>query len=749
MKNIKIFVSYHKESKIIKNSIITPIHVGAANSSIYLDILRDDSGDNISHKNDRYNELTAQYWAWKNIDADYYGFMHYRRHFAFKDIPQSVELSGFMSFPYVTDAYIENIGLDEKTISECIGDCDIVLPQKGGNASVHFLNNEVQYSGAPYHNAEDFYVMCELIVELYPDYAEAVEVFKQSAGSYWCNMFIFRKHIFQSYCAWLFSILEELEERVATAFLSEQEKRMGYFSERLLNVYVIHLLKMKPETKTKYLQWTFVEYDTFKSDLIPAFSDNNVPVTVSCNEYYMPFLGVMLSSMLEHASKEYNYDIIVMQYRAKAEDVTELKRHTRLLYKLVGNYPNASIRFADVSALLGDTEFPLTSHFSVETYFRLFLPKLLPDYDKVVYLDADMVICGDVSKLYNVDLNGNILAAAHDPITAGSKKALVFNKGDYFENLGIKSIYDYFQAGVLVIDLKKMAEDDLCEKMVEFATTHDCEFVDQDVLNYFCQGKVQYIDLSWNVEITPDVLEIAKYAPADMWKEYQYARKNAEIYHFCGVDKPWNDPTIDYSEVFWEAARKTYWYEYLFAAMLKRAAFTTSKGILRTYSEKVDAIARPLRKAYSELAKIGKTDDIASAILAELEDSITVITRIEATDNFIFYGGGNMCKLILLYFDELGMEYPAAIWDRAARPGQRLFGIPVLQPDFISLDGRDGDTLCVITIESQRISDAVKRSFNESGFSDIIDNRGIMQVLSRKLWLKLEEERKAEGGGLT
>ena len=78
-------ISVHKESYIPKNKYFVPIHVGAANSKVNLNITRDDSGDNISQFNKHFCELTAQYWAWKNSDAEFYGFMHYRRFFAFKD----------------------------------------------------------------------------------------------------------------------------------------------------------------------------------------------------------------------------------------------------------------------------------------------------------------------------------------------------------------------------------------------------------------------------------------------------------------------------------------------------------------------------------------------------------------------------------------------------------------------------------------------------------------------------------------
>ncbi|MBO7299442.1 MAG: DUF4422 domain-containing protein [Kiritimatiellae bacterium] len=86
MKNIRIFVTYHDDHYRIKSNILEPIQTGCINAPKLFDgMLRDDIGDNISDKNDKYCELSAQYWVWKNYDKvgvpDYIGFMHYRRHF--------------------------------------------------------------------------------------------------------------------------------------------------------------------------------------------------------------------------------------------------------------------------------------------------------------------------------------------------------------------------------------------------------------------------------------------------------------------------------------------------------------------------------------------------------------------------------------------------------------------------------------------------------------------------------------------
>ena len=300
----------------------------------------------------------------------------------------------------------------------------------------------------------------------------------------------------------------------------------------------------------------------------------------------------------------------------------------------------------------------------------------------------------------------------------------------------------------MLIDLKKISEDNLCEEMIEYASTHDCDLVDQDVLNLFCQGKVKFIDNKWNVDVNNIAMKVIPYAPAAMWKEYQRNRENAYIYHFAGADKPWNNPTLDKADIFWEAARKTMWYEIILEDLIGSSTFFR-RGIvaksnpalarLSLWPDDVAGMVIPIVKAYSELSSIG----MSHALLETIKDADDKYEEQTSGKQILFYGAGNCCRQILLYFDEIGLRYPSSIWDRAARKGQRLFGIPVLTPDFASLNGCD-DTVCIITIESKSISSAVKAELKKNGFTNIIENQEIMRTLSRRLWMKLEEQLKIE-----
>ena len=130
-KKIKILVAYHKDDIFPLEDVYFPIHVGKSISSIDLGIQGDDDGENISNKNPFYCELTAIYWAWKNIKADYYGLCHYRRYISFSSNKYSSSLSehdnGCVPEKYLDgENVIEKYGLDPKTMSETIKEYDLI-----------------------------------------------------------------------------------------------------------------------------------------------------------------------------------------------------------------------------------------------------------------------------------------------------------------------------------------------------------------------------------------------------------------------------------------------------------------------------------------------------------------------------------------------------------------------------------------------------------------------------------------------
>ncbi|MFI3277251.1 MAG: DUF4422 domain-containing protein [Rikenellaceae bacterium] len=231
MTRIKILVCTHKKSFLKSDDIYTPIHVGAEGSDLELNILKDNTGDNISAKNYCYCELTAQYWAWKNLkDVDYIGLCHYRRYFNFYKRGTS-----FCYYTLIRDE-IDSLNLDVPNISTLFSKHDIVLAKP----MVSKYSLHVGYCLS--HFSKDIRIIEQIIAEKHPQYTHSVKHILHNCNRLSpYNMYIMKWSEFDKYCNWLFPILKEAEARIDISNYDDAQKRVyGYLAERLLNLYVYH-----------------------------------------------------------------------------------------------------------------------------------------------------------------------------------------------------------------------------------------------------------------------------------------------------------------------------------------------------------------------------------------------------------------------------------------------------------------------------------------------------------------------------
>ncbi len=238
--NINIFIAYHKQFPIINTRCLIPIQVGRILSDEKLNMIGDDTGDNISVKNPNYCELTALYWMWKNVQADYYGLFHYRRFFNFKNTNDRF----FLNFSNKT---CKKFGWTDEDITRYCMNYDVVSAplydvhppnESNKNISVYELFNIS-------HNITDLDKTINIIKTKYPDYLKTAEEYLSQKKSSYFNMVIMKKEIFQNYCEWLFSILFELENRISISKNEYQSRVFGFIGERLLNIYLNNLRQEK------------------------------------------------------------------------------------------------------------------------------------------------------------------------------------------------------------------------------------------------------------------------------------------------------------------------------------------------------------------------------------------------------------------------------------------------------------------------------------------------------------------------
>lgn len=240
---IAIFIVCHKPTHILKNSLFVPIQVGSALSDWRGEgMIYDNEGDNISEKNPEYCELTAQYWAWKNAECDYYGFFHYRRYFSFNSIHR-IRSDGSVRIKRGTYPYIEvddirgdltPYHLDEVWMQKIIREFDLVTVLR------ERINTTVYRQFCQYHPKESLDLVLDILTKKYPEYTLAAQKYMTSKEIYYMNMYIMKKDLFQKYMEWLFDILTEFESEKCVEVTKNQKhvpRLIGYLAERLFGVF--------------------------------------------------------------------------------------------------------------------------------------------------------------------------------------------------------------------------------------------------------------------------------------------------------------------------------------------------------------------------------------------------------------------------------------------------------------------------------------------------------------------------------
>lgn len=244
-----ILVCCHKPAEIPDNEILLPIHCGKDLSDAELGMTGDNTGDNISVKNPNYCELTALYWAWKNLTGvRYIGLYHYRRYFLFSFWKEQKRLFHRNVSINVPDWSHNN--LSETAVKKILDRYDIILakPQRFP------ISLARQYISC--HRAMDLEVTRDAIYNLSPEYLCSYDHIMTETGKLSeCNMFITKWDIFNDYCKWLFSIMSYIEQHLAISEDPYQKRVFGFIAERLLNVYCYH-----HNLKVKYKYICFINH---------------------------------------------------------------------------------------------------------------------------------------------------------------------------------------------------------------------------------------------------------------------------------------------------------------------------------------------------------------------------------------------------------------------------------------------------------------------------------------------------------
>lgn len=608
---IRIFVSAHKPVELFDSQVFQPVQVGASRTDErFIWALRDDEGGNISDLNPMYCELTTQYWAWKNVDADYIGFCHYRRYFDFSDTSHEENAYGEVMDDYIDVVSQREYMLEDAHIRKVVKNYDVITTPVEDIRSYMGENSTIrsQYDAAPKLFVEDLDRVIDILVARHPEYEQDAKAFLAGHTGRFCNMFIMKKEIFRDYCAWLFPLLEEFVASADMNLYSKEGLRTpGHLAERLLNIYLLHHERIGAGWKMKQLQCVhFTKPDRYYLPMALSCENDDrpvVPVVFASDNNYVPMVTTTIYSMLKNASDAYRYDIVVLHEGIEWENQERMKA-------FFGQFENAGLQFCDVSRFVDQYELTTNNpHISNETYYRFLIQELLPYYSKVLYLDSDLIVKGDVAELFSVDLGDNLLAAVRDVDYCGNLNMKDGARMRYTkEVLGMHQPYDYFQAGVLVLNTKAMRKLHPMEKWLEFASDDRYIYNDQDILNAHCQGRVKYLDYDWNVmtDCFGRIGNVFSFAPCAIFDAFNDSRNHEKIAHYAGAQKPWKVMGCDRFDLYWEYAKDTPFYVQL-SSMLHAEAVKQMMAEQAAIDDHECVVSEdsPLRRVVDPIAPFG------------------------------------------------------------------------------------------------------------------------------------------------
>ena len=298
-----------------------------------------------------------------------------------------------------------------------------------------------------------------------------------------------------------------------------------------------------------------------------------VPIFFATDDNYVPFLAVAMTSLLVNASKNHFYKIYILTTSLKREYAEQLQ----LIVKDCAP-DNASLDFVSLRDEMEKSQgaFHLRHYYSRETYCRIFIPRFFPQYEKVLYLDCDIVVTGDISELYNTEIGDNLVAAAPEEVMADFD---VY--GTYVEKaLGI-SRNKYFSAGILLINAELYRKENIEGKFIELMNRFVFRVTqDEDYLNVLCKDRVKWLPVDWNK---------SAYALEDHPK---FDPTKLKIIHYKINWKPWHYDDVLYEEYFWMYAQQTFLYD----------------NILKIKASYTDDLKQRDQVQFVELAKMAEDD---------------------------------------------------------------------------------------------------------------------------------------------
>jgi len=313
------------------------------------------------------------------------------------------------------------------------------------------------------------------------------------------------------------------------------------------------------------------DLDPFKVENDVIDENEAINVVFAVNESYVQYLSVTLQSILFNKKCPNTIRAYILHEHLSNGSLNYFHKLERADFQVVP---------ISVSKFVKEYNLKPRNHIGVEMYYRLFISDVLPDVNKIIYLDADLVVNTDLIDLYRINLDEKIMGAVYNGTINHSAKKIIAKIGT--------DPRKYINSGVLLIDVQKFKNNNIKSQCLEILTGNEnFSNPDQDALNKVCDGKILLLPLKWNYIWLYNLL-YSKEKDEEFKKYCEYYMENCSsplIIHYAGKDKPWNsergyvNPKL--YDIFWNYAAQSPYYKKLQENMsVQKYPHNSFKGLL-------------------------------------------------------------------------------------------------------------------------------------------------------------------------
>ena len=321
----------------------------------------------------------------------------------------------------------------------------------------------------------------------------------------------------------------------------------------------------------------------------------DILMLTDCN--FVSQVKVTMFSICENTNQKLSFTILCDEY-------LDQKSRNRIIM-LKRTFPNIEIRFHEVDLKDFKNAKP-NPRIPIVAYYRLIAANVV-NAKKAIYLDADLIVNMDIKELYDIDIGQYYIAGVRDLYPIMCPNFALW----YADNYNVKSFSDYINSGVMLMNLELIRKDAMVNKFLAGMEEKNL-WVDQDVLNRVCHGRICLIDWRFN--------HTAAYSDEDYKRNYKESirKKSNEIIHFCGSNKPWRNLTLSYVDVWWKTAKKVLEneiYEKLYKAALVGNDFNK---MIEIFESKCFEVKTIIIVGYSDLGVMVKNNLLKHGVVSNI-----------------------------------------------------------------------------------------------------------------------------------